>query len=346
MISEAPPFWWTRPDWRARALWPFSFLYGRVAAWRMKRESSNTAPVPVICVGNFTVGGAGKTPTALAIGRAAIRRGMKPGFLSRGYGGSLDVPTVVDAEHHRSVDTGDEPLLLARDATTVVSRRRILGARLLVEKGVDLIIMDDGFQSNSLHYDLSLVVIDTHRGIGNGHIVPSGPLRAPIGAQLRKLSAILKVGDGPASDAIVRRVARAGKPVHVASVRPRASLGLSGVRVLAFAGIADPGKFHRTLGEIGAEIVARRDFADHQHLSEDEIDDLLATADAQGLQLVTTAKDIVRLRHGHGRAAELLARSKVVEIDMVFDDPNAPDKLIDQAIEAFRRRRLAERRLG
>ena len=129
MVSEAPPFWWTKADWRAYALWPFSWVYGRIAGMRMDRARRATSAVPLICIGNFTVGGAGKTPTAIAIARAARARGLKPAFLSRGYGGSLDVTTVVDPEHHRARDVGDEPLLLAREALTVICRRRVDGAR-------------------------------------------------------------------------------------------------------------------------------------------------------------------------------------------------------------------------
>lgn len=340
MVSEAPPFWWMKPDWRAWSLVPLSFLYGRIAGYRMGRKRRHAPPVPVICVGNFTVGGAGKTPTALTIARAAKAKGLKPGFLSRGYGGSLDVTTVVDPEHHRAVDVGDEPLLLAREALTVISRRRVAGAERLVKEGVDLIIMDDGFQSARLAVDFALVVIDTGRGIGNGHIVPGGPVRAPIAVQMRHLDAILKVGDGNAADRLVRQAARAGKQVMVAKLRPRGDAGLAGRRVLAFAGIADPGKFYRTLESIGAEIAATRDFPDHHHLADDEIDDLIAHAEASGLILATTAKDMVRLIGGHGRSEELRRRVSVVDVEMAFDDPQAPGFIIERAVEACRARRL------
>ncbi|MBP1850442.1 tetraacyldisaccharide 4'-kinase [Rhizobium halophytocola] len=342
MISDAPPFWWKRPDWRARMLWPISFLYGRIAGWRMRAKSPRKVPVPVICVGNFTVGGAGKTPTALTLGRAARARGLTPGFLSRGYGGSLDVTTRVDYDHHKAAATGDEPLLLAREGLTVISRRRLAGARMLIEQGADLIIMDDGFQSNALYADFALVVIDTHRGIGNGHIVPGGPMRAPLKRQMARLSAILKVGSGPAADKIVRSAARAGKPIYVGTITPRETEWLAGTRVLAFAGIADPDKFYRTVEEEGGVIVERRGFADHQPLSDDEIEELLSVASAQDLVLVTTAKDLVRLRHGHGRSADLAALARVVEVDMAFDDHQAPGKIIDLAIDAYRRRRNAD----
>jgi tetraacyldisaccharide 4'-kinase len=344
MISEAPPFWWTRPDWRAWGLWPLSFIYGRIAGYRMAHARRVSVPVPVICVGNFTVGGAGKTPTALAIARAAKERGLKPGFLSRGYGGSLDVTTVVDPAHHHAIAVGDEPLLLAQEALTVISRRRVEGARRLVKEGADLIIMDDGFQSARLVLDYALVVIDTMRGTGNGHMVPGGPVRAPIREQLRQASALLKVGNGNAADAIVRLAARAGKPFFTSSLKVRGQADLAGKNVLAFAGIADPQKFFRTVEQLGATISVHRPFGDHQHLTEDEIADMLDAADRDGLEIVTTSKDYVRLVGHHGRAEELLRRCRVIEVDMTFTDHRAPHLIIERAIAACRERRLKEGR--
>ena len=343
MVSEAPPFWWTKTGWQAICLYPLSFVYGRISGAVMRHRRRHALPVPVVCVGNFTVGGAGKTPTAIALARAAKAKGLKPGFLSRGYGGSLDVTTVVDPHHHRSTAVGDEPLLLAREALTVISRRRVAGAEKLVAEGVDLVIMDDGFQSARLLVDYALIVVDSLRGIGNGWVVPSGPVRAPIGIQMRQLDAILKVGKGDAADQFVRKASRSGKPVLVANVMPQAAGELSGVSVLAYAGIADPQKFYRTLADLGCVIADRQDFPDHHHLADDEIADLLSRAEKQGLQLVTTAKDSIRLAGSHGQAAELSKRSKTVEIDMIFDDPKAPDLIIDRAIEACRRRRLVKK---
>jgi tetraacyldisaccharide 4'-kinase len=346
MVSEAPPFWWTKADWRAYALWPFSWLYGRIAGMRMERAHRATAPVPLICVGNFTVGGAGKTPTAIALARVAKTKGLKPGFLSRGYGGSLDVTTIVDPEHHRARDVGDEPLLLAREALTVVCRRRVEGARRLAAEGVDIIIMDDGFQSARLVFDFALLVIDSGRGIGNGHLVPSGPVRAPIGDQIRHATALLKIGHDSAADPLIRRAARAGKPVYPAETIRIDDGSLAGVKVLAWAGIADPEKFFRTVRETGAIIEETRSFPDHHHFSEDEIADLVDHAASKGLALVTTAKDMVRLEPGHGRAGELAAKSKVIEIDVRFDDPAAPGKIIDTALAAARLRRLRAPKSG
>ena len=340
MVSEAPPFWWTKADWRAYGLWPFSWVYGRISGSRMDHARRASVPVPVICVGNFTVGGAGKTPTAIALARAARQKGLKPGFLSRGYGGSLDVTTLVDAGHHRARDVGDEPLLLAREGLAVVCRKRIEGARRLVAEGADLIIMDDGFQSARLVFDFSLLVIDSRRGTGNGFMIPSGPVRAPIGQQLRHASALLKIGNGDRADALVRRAARAGKPIHAADIVHLDDGSLKGVPVLAWAGIADPEKFFRTVRETGAVLAETRSFPDHHHFSTDEIADLLDHAAAKGYRLVTTAKDMVRLEPGQGRAGELMEKSKIIAVDVRFDDPTAPAKIIDAAVNAARTRGL------
>jgi tetraacyldisaccharide 4'-kinase len=342
MVSEAPPFWWEKADWRAFALAPISAIYGKVAGRRMRTAERASAPVPVICVGNFTVGGAGKTPTAIALARAAKAMGHRPGFLSRGYGGSLDVTMLVDRSHHRADAVGDEALLLAAETMTVISRRRVEGAQRLAAEGADLIIMDDGFQSARLHLDYALLVIDTVRGIGNGHLVPGGPVRAPIAEQMRQLSAILKVGNGEAADALVRQAARAGKAIYVAAIRPHDAQALAGDTVLAYAGIADPAKFYRTVETVGGTIGKTRSFPDHHYFGEDEIQALLDDAARDGLTLVTTAKDAARLVGHPGVARTLLDRSKIVEIDMAFDDPRAPATIIETAFRNFRERRLRE----
>jgi len=297
-------------------------------------------PVPVICVGNFTIGGAGKTPTVITLAQAAKARGLKAGVLSRGYGGSMDRTVVVDPAHHRAKDVGDEPLLIARHALTVISRKRVEGAKLLISEGCDLIIMDDGFQSAKLHFDYALMVVDTMRGIGNGYIVPAGPVRAPTRLQLKFATALLKVGSGNAADPFIRIAGRSGKPVFEATIRPVDAPDIKGKNVLAFAGIADPEKFFRTVESVGGVIAVKRPFGDHQHLTDDEIDDILATAEREKLEIVTTAKDAVRLAGHHGRAADLLAKAKVIEVEMAFDSPATPGLIIQQAIASCRKRRI------
>jgi tetraacyldisaccharide 4'-kinase len=322
---------------------PAAWIYGAIAGRNMKKARRLEMPVPVICVGNFTVGGAGKTPTVITLARAAKARGLKAGVLSRGYGGSMDRTTIVDPGHHSAKAVGDEPLLIAREALTVISRKRVEGARLLVSEGCDLIIMDDGFQSAKLHFDYALMVIDTARGIGNGYIVPAGPVRAPTGLQLKFATALLKVGSGNAADPFIRIAARSGKPVFEASIRPVAPPDIAGRSVLAFAGIADPEKFFRTVESLGGVIAVRRPLGDHQHLSDDEIGDILSSAAAENLEIVTTAKDAVRLIGHHGRAAELLEKAKVIDVEMAFDSPATPGLIVEQAVAAARRR-LSQRK--
>jgi len=340
MVSEAPPFWWKKGGLQAWLLAPASWIYGAIAGRNMRKARRLEMPVPVICVGNFTIGGAGKTPTVITLAQAAKARGLKVGVLSRGYGGSMDRTVVVDPAHHRAKDVGDEPLLIARHALTVISRKRVEGAKLLISEGCDLIIMDDGFQSAKLHFDYALMVVDTMRGIGNGYIVPAGPVRAPTRLQLKFATALLKVGSGNAADPFIRIAGRSGKPVFEATIRPVDAPDIQGKNVLAFAGIADPEKFFRTVESVGGVIAVKRPFGDHQHLTDDEIDDILTTAEREKLEIVTTAKDAVRLAGHHGRAADLLAKAKVIEVEMAFDSPATPGLIIQQAIASCRKRRV------
>ena len=213
MVSEAPPFWWQAPGIQSSLLSPFAWLYGRVARRILDHRVRKQVPVPVICVGNFTVGGSGKTPTALALAEAAIARSLTPGFLSRGYGGGVRDATIVDPSMDTARLVGDEPMLLAAKALTVVSANRVAGAELLVREGADLIIMDDGFQSARLVFDQALLVVDARRGIGNGRVFPAGPVRAPVIDQVRHADALIVVGEGEGADPMIRLAARAAKPI-------------------------------------------------------------------------------------------------------------------------------------
>ena len=341
MVSESPPFWWTKIGWQAALLSPVSLIYGAIAGRNMRRARRTPVDCPVVCVGNFTVGGAGKTPTAISLAKAAAALGYKPGILSRGYSGTISKPTIVDPHHHRAVDVGDEPLLLARAGLTVVARNRLEGARKLIAEGADLIIMDDGFQSARIAIDYALVVVDGKRGIGNGLVVPSGPVRAPIREQMNHVTTLLAVSGGPAADPFIRRMARAGKQVLEAVVAPMNGADFAGKRVFAFAGIADPTKFYQSLTDVGAEVVATRSFPDHHHFAEDEIRSLVDDAERDGLMLVTTAKDRVRLSGHHGPSDALMERLHVLDVEMKFDDPGAPGLIVEQAFVNFRKRKFA-----
>lgn len=338
MVSEAPPFWWQPSGIQSALLSPFGWVYGRVARRIMDRRVRKAVAVPVICVGNFTVGGSGKTPTALALANAAMARGLKPGFLSRGYGGGVHHATVVDLTKDTARLVGDEPMLLAAKAPTVVSADRVAGADLLVAEGVDLIIMDDGFQSARLVFDQALLVVDARRGIGNGCVFPAGPVRAPVIDQVRHADALIVVGEGDGADQTIRLAARAAKPIHLARFIPRNGAQFRDRNCFAFAAIGDPEKFFKTLEDAHVRLARRQSFPDHHPFTNDEIDDLLAESELYGLDLITTSKDYVRLQSGHGRALDLLEKTSVLEIDLAFDSPDAAGAIIDAAVVAFKRR--------
>ena len=315
-----PPFWWREGGAQALLLAPLGALYGAVAARRLALPGRR-AGAPVVCIGNPTVGGAGKTPAALAVARMLQADGERPVFLSRGYGGALAGPVVVDPARHRASDVGDEPLLLARTATTIVARDRSRGARAAVDAGASVIVMDDGFQNPSLAKDFSALVVDGRRGVGNGRIIPAGPLRVPLRAQLTRAQALVVVGTGTAADDIKAQARARALPVLGARLAPDASFvaALGGGRVLAFAGIGDPEKFFATLRDAGVAVAATRSFDDHHRYTRAEAQALCAQADREGLILVTTEKDLARMQ-GDGDTAELAVAARALPVTLAFDD--------------------------
>lgn len=338
MISEAPPFWWEPADWRPWGLWPVSAVYGLVAGWRMDHASPVAVAAPILCVGNFTVGGAGKTPACIRLARAAAALGRKPGFVSRGHGGVLEKPRLVDTGHDIASAVGDEPLLLADVAPAAVGADRVACARVLTEAGCDFIIMDDGFQSRRLHWDFSLVVIDSHHGLGNGHVIPGGPLRAPIEVQMRHADALLVVGNEDNAARAVRLAARAARPIYHARIEALAARRFKGRRFLAYAGIGHPDKFYATLAAVGAEVVATRSFADHYVPADDECADLMERATALDAIPVTTAKDMARLVHAGAGARALAEASEVLQIELRFDPDGMAEAIVRETIGRFRDR--------
>ena len=322
-----PAFWRQPSGIAATLLAPAATCYAAVAGWRMARPGWR-APVPVLCVGNFTLGGAGKTPAAIAVATLMLAGGRRPFFLTRGYGGSLKGPIRVDAQP--SDDVGDEPLLLARIAPTIVARDRPAGAAAAAAAGADLVIMDDGLQNPSLAKDFSIAVVDGRGGIGNGLVFPAGPLRAPLEAQLDRTDAMLVVGAAAAPGTACKRAIdaarRRGLPVFHGDLRPDpiAAAALAGKPVLAFAAIADPGKFFATLEDCGVRdqgaqaaspiIIAIRPT---------NAPPSLPAADRDRLDLVTTEKDLARMR-GDPAAVALAARARALPVTLAFREGEDP----------------------
>ncbi|HYW61665.1 MAG TPA: tetraacyldisaccharide 4'-kinase [Bradyrhizobium sp.] len=301
-----PAFWYRPRSTLARLLMPLGAAYGAVAAKRLARAGVD-AGIPVLCVGNYHLGGAGKTPTVLALVELLREAGEAPIVLSRGYGGKLRGPIKVDCERHAAANVGDEPLMMAARVPVAVARERVAGVALARSQGASVIVMDDGFQNPEIAKDASLIVIDSERGLGNGCVFPAGPLRAPLAPQLARTDALVVVGDGSAADPVAAAITAQGGLVLRAHLTPtEASVeALRGKRVLAFAGIGDPQRFFRTLRGCGVEVAFEKTFADHHAFTEGESAALAATAKRDGLTLVTTEKDFARLRRGGALVPEL-----------------------------------------
>ncbi len=335
-----PAFWYRPHSPLSHVLFPLGALYGAVTAWRMQRDGVD-AGIPVICVGNYHVGGAGKTPTVLALTKLLRELGETPVVLSRGYGGHLKGPVMVDRARHTAADVGDEPLMMARDVPVAVARDRLDGVALAKSQGATVIVMDDGFQNPRLLKDASLIVIDSERGLGNGQVFPAGPLRAPLQAQLARTDALVLIGDGRAANDVAAELAKRDKPELRARLKPvAASLAqLTGKRVFAFAGIGDPERFFRTLHASGIAVARTRAFADHHAFSQDEIAALAADARREQLTLVTTEKDLARLR---GRA-DVPDGIVPFAVELEFDEPAKLRQLIGDHLYRARERRFSAR---
>jgi len=325
MPRDAPGWWSDGPGSRTparnrfakAALTPVSWLYGAITPLRFALARSYHAAIPVICIGNFTAGGAGKTPTAIAVAEMLQQIEVYPSFLSRGYGGALAGPHLVNPDRDHAGKVGDEPLLLARHAPTVISRDRKAGAGVIEGQGADAIIMDDGFQNPQLAKDFSLIVVDAAVGAGNGAVIPAGPLRAPLGFQARRADALLLIGDGEAGEALARRLAL---PLLRGALEPDADTSwLDGPPVIAYSGIGRPAKFFDTLERLGAQIVASYAFPDHHDYTPEDAKTLLTHAQQAQARLVTTQKDWVRMPEGETAVGALKAASQILPVRLALD---------------------------
>ena len=325
--SARAPVFWDRPDYRSSALVPVSWAYAAAGRARWALAKPERAAVPVVCVGNLVVGGAGKTPTALAVAKRLTELGLTPHFLSRGYHGHLKGLARVDTTLHTAAEVGDEPLLLARAAPTWVAKNRQFSAAAAVKNGATVLVMDDGFQNPGLEKDVSIIVIDSGVGHGNGRLLPAGPLRESPISGLARANAVVLVDDQAAAAVPADT---GGLPVLKAHLEPteESTNRLSGARTIGFCGIGRPEKFFQSLVELGCTVVRTHGFPDHHPYTDGELEILRADALATGARLVTTAKDLARIPSRNAEGLEVL------EVEMRFADPAALDAVLAPVLSA------------
>lgn len=270
-------------------------LYAAAHIINQRLKTTRKAPIPVICIGNAVAGGSGKTPVALALmgHLKQIWPDTKCAFLTRGYGGRISDPTLVDRQFHTALDCGDEALLLSAAAPCIVSRNRYEGALMAHNAGYNLVIMDDGLQHAGLHKDISLMVIDGAAGFGNGKTLPAGPLRENLDSAFSKTDAFVIVGTDRRN---TKAILSPGKPVFEGKIEINPdTLPDKSKPLVAFAGLGRPEKFYALLMDLGYTIAHWQAFADHHVYTKAELEQLLAIAKEKNATLITTEKDYVRI---------------------------------------------------
>lgn len=309
------PAFWQKNNWLSKLLTPLGELYALGTRLRLKSKQPQHVKIPVICIGNLTAGGTGKTPTAISLAMLLQSAGLYPNFLSRGYHGTLQ-NVHVDSTHHTPQQVGDEPLLLARIAPTFINADRYQGALMAEQNQAECILMDDGFQNPSLYKDLSFIVIDGAAGFGNQKCIPAGPLREHVAEGIKRAQAALIIGEDTYQLASTLPI-----PCFKGKIIPEYP-DLQNNRVVAFAGIGRPQKFYTSLQELGIEIIKTFDFPDHHYYTEDELQELLNFAASQKADIITTTKDFVKI------PTAMQDKFKVLEIKMQWENHEELQKFI------------------
>ncbi len=323
---RAPDFWYRSKSVFAALLRPVSFFYAWSVARRFKKVTPYQSDVPVLCVGNLTVGGTGKTPVCLAIGQYLKQKGISFFYLNHGYK-AKEKNVLVHLETHTALEVGDEAILLAQTAPTVVDNKRARGAQTAVKKGARAIIMDDGFQNPSLVKSFSFIVVDGKKGFGNTHVLPAGPLREPVDSGLKRADAIVIAGEDKWGVAFYLQRHQIDLPILTGRfvLNPDVIQALKGRPVFAFAGIGMPDKFFNALRAVGLQLAGTMCFPDHYFYTHFDLDEIFEKAGSA--PIITTTKDAVKLSPQ--------MRKKVIVIDgqFIFDKPTELDVLLKGVFE-------------
>tara|TARA_Y100001001_G_C8011055_1_gene309684 strand:- start:2531 stop:3529 length:999 start_codon:yes stop_codon:yes gene_type:complete len=329
---KAPKFWYSQHRlsiWQqslVAGLAPLSCVYKYLSEAKQHKQQQKQYRFDgkVVCVGNLVVGGGGKTPTALYLFHRIKKLAphKKMAFLTRGFGGNIDTAHQVDTKADTAQKVGDEALLLAHTGPTIISKNRIEGAKLAEEKGYDLLIMDDGFQNQSLYKDLHILVIDS-RGFGNGKLLPAGPLREAPENGLAKADLIINTE--PLS-AELKTYLQDNATLLEGHYTPSMPEDLNkGESVIGFAGIANPDKFHKTLIALGFDILDFHALGDHEPIPVTRLSRWLKLASKKKVRLVTTEKDYMRIPETFRKDIS------AVPISLTLKHSDALDKLLNEA---------------
>ncbi|WP_336278851.1 tetraacyldisaccharide 4'-kinase [Bartonella sp. CB175] len=336
MYIRAPNFWWKDKSFLRFSLMPASWLYGYFLRFHMTKQPP-VIDLPVLCIGNFTLGGAGKTPVVIACSQAAKELGLVPGIVSRGYGGTVKGVRLVNNEYDNVHDVGDESLLLARHALVAISPNRYAAAQRLKEEGCSIILMDDGFQSRRLYMDYALLVVDAMRNFGNRSVFPAGPLRAPLKTQFSLMDSVLLIGDSNRDNIVNCLVSGTGKSLHYAHLKSLVSDEVKGKSFLAFAGIGNPNKFFESIKKLSGHVVQTYSYPDHYFFTDADLKNLAQRAKTQNLWLATTAKDYTRIRASN--VQQDFKKLIVFDVEVDFAQKNFCRTILQEVMVRFSKRK-------
>lgn len=338
-MFKAPEFWWRDKSLAAKLLSSLSAIYGYFADKNFTRKEAVKLDLPVLCVGNYTLGGSGKTPMVASLVSYAISLGLRPVVIMRGYGGSFKEAKLVDKAIDTSADIGDEALLLVEYCDVIVAKNRVDAKNIINNSNYDLVILDDGFQSRRIYIDYSLIVVDATRGVGNQCVFPAGPLRASLDLQLAYTDALVAIHqkDSKLDEAVIK-----GKILYHANLLPKLfkvnngcllPLGngeLQETNIYGLCAIGNGNKFHTSLQELGANIVGFKSFPDHHVFSRKELQNIVLEANNLCATLAITMKDYVRM------SSTALLPSKLYVVDAVISiDDSTKKQIIDNLFAKY-----------
>ena len=295
-IFKTPKFWNTPDSYYTKLLHPVAKIYELISKIKLNSVTPEKAKIPVVCVGNVVIGGAGKTPTVKLVCNILKSQNFTPHILTSGYGGYLKNVVRVDCNKHSYLQVGDEALLSALVSPTWVGKNRLNSANAATLSGADILVMDDGFQNNSIEKNFKILVVDSHQGFGNEHIFPAGPLRENVESGVKKSDIVLIIGQKNENIETKIKGIRPNIPIFYATMDvSNTSDFIAGEKVIGFCGLGFPQKFKKTLEKMELEVIDFIAFSDHHPYTITEIQKLLKAARNLGAKLVTTRKDYIKI---------------------------------------------------